>query len=323
MRRAPRATKTDLQPAEELLVEPDVSGRILPGGRPEPGWRSDLRRIPDVRNAYSVVLLWAFTAATAAVSVAFPNPVVLAGSFFVMGMLHVRYAILMHESAHRLLLSNRKLNDWVGKWLVAYPAFIPIDFYRRAHMAHHREEFGPDEPDLVLYSGYPVPRASLRRKLTRDALGVTGLKLHGGLVRALYNEAPAVRRVAWGIVGVQLGMLTAAVLAGHWWVYPFLWFLPQLTVWRVANRLRGIAEHAGMQSSPDRRRTTHCVRQSLAARLTIVPYHTGFHLAHHLDPGIPFRRLPEYHAELVRSGYIQPGLQYPGYVPLWRVLSSG
>ena len=33
-------------------------------------------------------------------------------------------------------------------------------------MAHHRQEFGPDEPDLPLYVGYPITTDSLRRKLS-------------------------------------------------------------------------------------------------------------------------------------------------------------
>ncbi len=44
------------------------------------------------------------------------------------------------------------------------------------------------------------------------------------------------------------------------------------------------------------------MRQSWPARLTIVPYNTGWHLAHHVDSGIPFRNLPKYHAELVALG---------------------
>ena len=44
-------------------------------------------------------------------------------------------------------------------------------------MAHHRQEFGPDEPDLPLYDGYPITSDSLRRKLVRDATGRTGWKL--------------------------------------------------------------------------------------------------------------------------------------------------
>ena len=48
--------------------------------------------------------------------------------------------------------------------------------YRRSHFAHHREEFGPNEPDMNLYVGYPITRASFRRKLRRDAVGVSGWK---------------------------------------------------------------------------------------------------------------------------------------------------
>ena len=249
--------------------------------------------------------------------------VVWIAAFLVMGPIHARFAILMHEAAHRLLFSDRRANDFVGKWLVAYPAFVPIDLYRRSHMAHHREEFGPNEPDIPLYRGYPIPRDSFRRKLTRDALGITGWKLTRGLFRGVVAESDTVRAQARGIVAVQLVMLGLFTVAGHPWMYFLLWFLPHLTVWRVINRLRGIAEHGGMQRSPDRRETTHSVRQHLPARLTIVPYYTGWHLAHHVDSGIPMRHLPKLHAELIRTGYVQPGLEYRNYPALWKALASG
>ena len=94
------------------------------------------------------------------------HPVWIA-AFLVMGPIHARFAILMHEAAHRLLFPNRKLNDFVGKWLIAYPAFVPFALYRRGHFAHHKEEFGANEPDLNFYVGYPISRASLGRKLRR------------------------------------------------------------------------------------------------------------------------------------------------------------
>ena len=72
------------------------------------------------------------------------------------GRTHAQLAALMHEAAHRLLFRNRRLNDLVGRWLLGYPTFAPTDGYRRVHMAHHRQEFGPDEPDLPLYVGYPI-----------------------------------------------------------------------------------------------------------------------------------------------------------------------
>ena len=95
-----------------------------------------------------------------------------------------------------------------------------------------------------------------------------------------------------------------------------------MTSWRVINRLRSIAEHGGMTRSGDRRLTTHVIRQTPIARLLIVPYNTGWHLAHHVDMGVPWRNLPAFHAELVRAGYVTDAITYPSYLALWKALSS-
>ena len=125
---------------------------------------------------------------------------------------------------------------------------------------------------------------------------------------------PCLRRMAGGLAL----LLAAATVVGRPELYLFLWLLPYLTVWRVFNRLRAIAEHAGMERSPDRRRTTHVVRQHLLAQFWIVPYNTGWHLAHHVDMAVPWRNLPRLHDELVRAGWITPDLEYPSYAALWR-----
>jgi fatty acid desaturase len=310
-------------PTPDLLVVPDPDARVTAAGKPKPEFREQLRRIPTLANALNVILLYVVTIGVFVLTAWSHNVLVWVAAFLVMGPIHARFAILMHESAHRLLFANRKLNDAVGKWLIAYPAFVPIDLYRRGHMAHHREEFGPNEPDIPLYRGYPITQHSFRRKLRRDALGVTGWRLTKGLFRGVASDVDVVRRQARGIVAVQLLMLVLFTLAGYPLMYFVLWFLPHLTVWRVMNRLRGIAEHGGMKASPDRRESTHTVRQHWPARLTIVPYYTGYHLAHHVDSGIPMRNLPRLHRELLRSGYIQPGLEYESYPELWKALSSG
>jgi fatty acid desaturase len=55
----------------------------------------------------------------------------------------------------------------------------------------------------------------------------------------------------------------------------------------------------------------------------MVPYCTGYHLAHHVDSGIPWRNLPKLHRELVAAGYVPPALEYRNYLSLWRKLASG
>ena len=309
-------------PEHRLLEEFRPTERLKPDARPAPTFREELRRIPNFRNALSVASVWVQTLGLMWLAVWANNLVVWVVVFLLMGRAHAQFAALMHEAAHRLLFRNRKWNDWVGRWLLGYPSFTPTDLYRRGHMAHHREEFGPDEPDIPLYRGYPISRASFRRKLVRDATGQTGWKLFKGLLRGVRAPGPAGTQ-ARRIVAVQLVLITVSIAVGHPWVYWLLWFVPYLTVWRVINRLRSVAEHGGMQRSKDRRETTHSVKQSWAARFVLVPHNIGWHLAHHVDSGVPMKRLPEFHAELRRAGYVTDALEYPTYTALWRRLASG
>ena len=121
------------------------------------------------------------------------------------------------------------------------------------------------------------------------------------------------------ILSVQVVLFAALWAAtGAWWAYPVFWWLSWMTQWRVLNRLRAIAEHGGMEAGKDRRVTTHNVRQHWLARLWFVPYNTGWHLAHHVDMGVPWRHLPAFHEELRRAGYVTEELTYPSYLALWR-----
>ena len=77
-----------------------------------------------------------------------------------------------------------------------------------------------------------------------------------------------------------------------------------------------------MERSPDRRATTHNVRQSLLGPLLDRP------LQHRLAPGPPrrhgrpWRNLPAFHAELERAGYVTDAITYKSYWALWKALSS-
>lgn len=304
-------------PPPALLPDVLPTERLTKTGKAVPAVREQLRRIPNLRNAISVVGVWAQIVAVDYLAVRLNHPLMWIAAFLLAGRQFALLNILGHEAAHRLLFSKKSVNDFVGRWIVAYPAFTPIDQYRRGHMAHHREEFGPEEPDMGLYSGYPISKASLRRKLTRDAFGNSGWKNMRALLRAA-RKAPVARTIL--LVQVAIAIVFAAL--GHPWLYLILWLGPQMTVWRVLNRLRAIAEHGGMTRSTDRRLTTHHVRQGFWARFWIAPYNTGWHLAHHVDIGVPFRNLPAFHKELKASGWVPDELEYPSYFALWRALSS-
>ncbi len=295
--------------------------RLLDNGMCRPELRRELRRIHNLRNAWTVASLWLWVAVIIGGAVWLGSPLAYLAAFVLMGPMDARFAIIMHDAAHKLLFENKRVNDSVGTWLVAYPVFTPIQLYRRGHFAHHKEEFGPKDPDLAFYGGYPCERRALARRLVRDAVGISGWKNFTPLFRGL--KVREFRRVSLSILAVQ-AVLWAVLWAatGRWWIYPLLWWLPWMTQWRVLNRLRSIAEHGGLEAGTDRRVTSHSVRQHWLPRFWFVPFHAGIHLAHHVDMGIPWRNLPAFHAELERAGYVTDAGTYPTYRALWKALAS-
>jgi fatty acid desaturase len=305
---------------ESALPQVLPSERLLTSGKAIPAVRAELRHINDARNALTVSSLWFWVIVLAGLQ-RFVGWWAWFPAFVLMTPMHVRFNILMHEAAHKLLFNNKRVNDFVGQWIVAYPAFSPIGVYRRAHFAHHREEFGPEEPDIPFYAGYRTTTEVLRRRLIRDAFGNSGWKNLKPILRGLKSASS--RPVAGRILLMQLPMFAIVWAAsGQWYAYIVLWLAPWMTGWRFINRLRAIAEHGGLGASADRRRTTHDVHQSLLARFWMVPFNTGWHLAHHVDMGIPWRNLPAFHRELVAAGYVVSEITYPTYRSLWRALTS-
>jgi len=208
-------------------------------------------------------------------------------AFILMGPMYARFAILMHEAAHKLLFTNKKWNDWIGTWLIAYPVFTPVQLYRRVHFAPPQGRVRPGEPDMAFYRPYPchpgcaAPPVAARR----------------GRHLGLEELRPLVKNTATAVSGASAFPSSACrPCCGPCHGWPLgaggstrAWWLPWMTQWRVINRLRSIAEHGGMERNKDRRATSHNVRQSLPARFWFVPYNTGWHLAHHVDMGVPWR----------------------------------
>ncbi len=324
-------TQTDAPTHDELVAQmtggmvsytpSDFMGSDLlrADARPRPEFRAELRRIDNTRNAVLVASLLTWAVVTVWV-VAVLNTwwAVLIGMLSI-ALVQLRMYILHHEAAHRLLFSNRTINDVVGINILGWlPLGTGTHHYRRGHANHHRDEFGPNEPDFLLYSFYPIVRKSFRRKVRRDATGVSAYRLlkprFTGLVR------PEFRSISLRFFAGQALVFSLFLLAGEPLLYPLLWVLPYLTFYQVQNRLRSIAEHGGMTRSDDRRHTTHHVEQHWLPSIFMTPYGVGYHLAHHVDSGVPFRNLPKLHRALRDAGYLDGIPVWPNYRSLWKAL---
>ncbi len=269
-----------------------------------------LRQRSTARGAWLVFHAWASIAAAMTLFAYWPNPLSFALAFVVISGRQLGLAILMHDAAHRLLLARPTLNDWVGQFLLGAPVGADLFLYRSYHLTHHRNTQQDDDPDLELSKPFPISRASLRRKIRRDLLGITGYQRRAAQLQQSMGSAgdPLRVRLRRMLRAERNFMVSNAVVlailisVGHGWLYLSLWLWPLLTGYQLVSRLRNIAEHAVVGDANDPLRNTRTTRASWWERLTVAPYWVNYHLEHHLFVSVPCWRLPTAHALLGQQG---------------------
>ena len=95
-----------MTPAEETFQPGNATELVRPDGRPTPEFRSELRKVSNIRNAFTIIVLYGQTIAILVIAVRlgwWAWPV----AFILMGRAHAQFAALMHEAAHRLLFTNK------------------------------------------------------------------------------------------------------------------------------------------------------------------------------------------------------------------------
>lgn len=289
---------------------------------------ADLVAHRDLRSVASIAIDWGVIAAAFAAVARWPNPLVVLAAIFVIGARQLGLAILMHDAAHRALFRDRRLNDWAGNWLCAYPIWSDVVPYRPYHLRHHAKNYTAEDPDLGLATPFPVTAESLRRKIARDLTGRTGLKMARAILRRDLGLARGRQRRSFGdmrhLHGVLAtnGILLAALwAAGHPALY-LLWVASWLTSYQLVTRVRAIAEHAMAPDRDDPLRNTRTTLASAWERLLVAPNRVNYHLEHHLLMTVPHYNLPRLHALLRARGVLDRAWVTRGYFGVLREAAS-
>jgi len=282
--------------------------------------------VSDLQGFLAVATTWAMITGSFALVAYLPNPITVLIALVILGGRHLALAILMHDASHYSLFKTKKLNDWIGSWICSYPTWQDLKRYRKHHMDHHLYAGSEKDPDVSLVRGYPTTRASMARKLFRDAIGITGLKRVYGLLlmdfgfitytasaeskripqegRALSNVIATGIKNLYGVVITHLILYWILRASGHPHLY-WLWVISYFTTFSVFVRIRSIAEHACLEMDLDPMKCTRTTYASPLARVTVAPHHVNYHLEHHLYMGIPSFRFPELHRKLKESGALK------------------
>jgi fatty acid desaturase len=274
-----------------------------------------LRRTSALRGVGLIVHAWAVIGGAMLLYAAWPSILTLALAVVVIGGRQVGLLVLMHEAAHWLLLPQPRANTWLGAWLCAHPVGEDLATYRRRHHLHHRHAQRPGDPDLAVAAAWPVRPGAWWWMALRDLSGVTAAAALVGW-RPWSAERPW-RRLRDPLVANAV-ILGGLALAGHWHLYLLLWLLPLATWYRLAGRLRALAEHALLPAGDDPRELARTTRAGLLARASLAPYWVNYHLEHHLMVFVPCWRLPAAHALLLARGHGARMALAPGYAAVLR-----
>jgi fatty acid desaturase len=298
------------------------------------GWReaitrdeiAELLEMNDLHTWISIAVNWGLVAASFALVALSPGVLTVLVALVLIGTRQLGLAVLMHEASHRSLLGNRRLNDWVGNWLCAYPVWSDLHPYRAYHLQHHAKTWTEEDPDLALATPFPVTRASFRRKVWRDLSGRTGIKFaraRWGAAMARWRRGDRRGRIALiGFVTTNAALLGLLWLTGYPALY-LLWIGAWLTTHTLVTRIRAIAEHSMVSDPTDELQHTRTTVASWWERLLLAPNRVNYHLEHHLVMTMPHYNLPRFHQLMQQRGLLDAAnVERGGYLAVLRRATS-
>ena len=284
--------------------------------------KTDVRHLAqrsDLWGAWLTLHVWAVCALAVLAYIVFPNPLVFAASFLIIGSRQHGMAILAHDAAHGILFKTKSVNEWVGKYLLAAPYGGDMLAYRHYHLKHHRFTQSKDDPDLPLSAKFPTSKASLFRKFSRDITGRTFLRLRLATWRAGKSQdkiagSDAFQKTSPIPYFLTNGLLFGVfVLIGHPWLFLTLWLLPLWTWFFAVLRLRNIAEHALTTNDDNPLTHARTTKANLIERILYAPYWVNYHVEHHAYMFVPCFRLKALHKAMIAHGHKDKMELQPNY----------
>ncbi|SOH94168.1 Fatty acid desaturase [Monaibacterium marinum] len=214
----------------------------------------------------------------------------------VQGVLLVFLFTLLHETSHKTPFASGWINDVVGH-ICGFVLFLPSNWFRYFHFAHHRFTQIPDK-DPEMEAPKPQSRGEYIRHVSGIPVWISHFKtLIGNAVGAQHADyIPTARR---GKIKTEARLYLAGytlLLGLSIWldstVLIYIWLLPIL-LGQPFLRLYLLAEHGRCPTVANMFENT---RTTFTNRLVrAIAWNMPFHTEHHTYPSVPFHKLPELH----------------------------
>ncbi|MDQ0858856.1 fatty acid desaturase family protein [Bacillus sp. V2I10] len=278
----------------------------------------DLQQRNNWYNFFAIGLDWFIISLAIVLNYFIPTVWMYLISLVIIGSRMRGLDIMMHESSHRMLFKNRKLNKWVACFFAAYPIMISHKAYCKSHMSHHKYLWSEVDPDKQRYQivGLDKPPENRMKFFIHHCLKPL-LLVHVpnyliGMIKvtAYAKDEPrldqVIRTVYWGVIIIN------SIIFGFWQELILFWFVPFLTTFQVLKYWAEMAEHAGLESEQE----IFASRNSFGnwfERSLIHPHRNSYHLVHHLFPAVPHYNIKKAHLILLEDSEYQKAHHCTGF----------
>ncbi|MEU6819406.1 fatty acid desaturase family protein [Streptomyces atriruber] len=226
---------------------------------------------------------------------------------------------LLHESSHKVLTKNQRLNVTLGTIFSGYLVLHLYSPYRNSHIGFHHRFLGDPEkdPDYTFHVDVGIydHRISDRKFFLKNiALAVCGMRTFEYVTyvvrdRILFNP----KDVA---VSMPVRLTTERIVLSAQWVgivgvcawhdrlveLVLFWFVPLFTTAIAIGWLSELAEHYPLPESENKQILMTRNRHGWAVeRFLLGRHHDNYHLVHHLNTGVPFWNMKRAHQILLED----------------------
>ena len=279
-------------------------------------------------HALAILANWMIIFGTAYMTSMFFNPFTYVLAVLIIGARMHALAILMHDATHFRFLKNRKLSDLVTNLFCMYPLFSSLDKYRPNHLKHHQHLNTEDDPDWFVKIGrkeFTFPKSKQEFLITVFSY----FTLVKGFMDAIwflkrFNIVSSKKPQPFTKKLPKIAFYIAAAIIfsvlGIWKEFALYWVIPYFSTFFMFQYIRSVAEHFGELEYDHLLTSTRTIKLSWVEKFFLAPHNVGYHLEHHLYPGVPFYHLPALHKLLMS----QPEYQEKAHVThgFWKGLMN-